>query len=316
MVKAILVIFFLIFVPGVAPARGTSLDRHKNNQLVERTIAADPRVLLSACVVSGNIEVRGWDRREVRARVSDGVQIELTRIDQTTSKPATELKLTLKTSRRMADSRCLSLGDIELDVPRGASLKLQTTNGDISVTEVARVSTISQSGDSAFTKVREEITASTIGGEISVRDSTGSFKLHSVGGSVEGINLGPKLADDNFQADTVGGDIMLNRIRHQWLTVNNVSGEVKYAGPLSRGGHYSFQSFSGRLLLLLPPDSSFRLVGSLGRGGDLKNDFHMKDNLGVVTKHGPTQSIDATAGTGDVKITLSIFSGSVEIRKQ
>src|SRR5258708_19779830 len=46
-------------------------DRHSKNPsgpMIERVVAADPSVSVSACVVSGDIKVHGWDRNEVRAR--------------------------------------------------------------------------------------------------------------------------------------------------------------------------------------------------------------------------------------------------------
>jgi DUF4097 and DUF4098 domain-containing protein YvlB len=139
------------------------------------------------------------------------------------------------------------LGDVELTVPRGASVKLQTSNGDISVTEVAGVTATSQSGTITLAKVHGEVDLNTIGGEISVRNSTGTFKLHTVGGSVDARDLAPANAGDSLEAGSVGGDVTLDRIQHQRLKLNTVGGEVTYAGPLSRGGRYSFQTFSGRL---------------------------------------------------------------------
>ncbi|HSQ18964.1 MAG TPA: DUF4097 family beta strand repeat-containing protein [Blastocatellia bacterium] len=314
---SLVVIFLVLFVSGPLPAHGRGRDRSGNRQQVERTVAASPQVVVSACVISGNVTARGWDRNEVHARVSDGVQIDLTRIDQTKSQPATELKLTAGSSR---GSSCLPFGDIELDLPRNASLKLQTNNGDIQVTEVARVTASSQAGSTKLTKVRDEANVNTIGGEISVRDSTGSFKLHTVGGSVDARDLGGAAAGDTFEASTIGGDIRLERIRHQRLRVNTVSGEVDYAGPLSRGGRYNFQSISGRLHLTLPADSSFRLSGTLGAGGDLRSDFNLsspeKDTLGGAAPSGPMRRLDGTVGSGDASITVSFFSGSIQIRKQ
>src|SRR5262245_8744956 len=147
------VILLLLLCSG-AVARGTNSDRHRNNQQVERTAAADPRVTVSACVVSGSMTVRGWDRNEVRARISDGTQFELTRIDQTKSQLATELKLTLKGNHSVRKgSQCLPLGELELDVPRGASLDVQTSSGVIRATDVARVNATSNAGSIVLAKV-------------------------------------------------------------------------------------------------------------------------------------------------------------------
>ena len=308
------VIFLVLFAASSLSADGRGPDRDGNKQEVERTVAASPQVVVSACVASGNMTVRGWDRHEVHARVSDGVQFDLTRIDQTKSGAATELKLTVTNSRR---SSCLPMGDIELDVPRNAILKLETNNGDIRVTEVARLSASSQSGSTRLTRVRGEVNVSTIGGEIFVRDSTGSFKLHAVGGSVDADDLGPATTGDVFEADTIGGDIVLSRVRHQRLRVNTVSGEADYTGPLSHAGRYSFQSISGRLRLTLPADSSFRLSGTLGPNGDLRNDFRPSSSeKDSVSKRSPMRQIDEIVGSGDASINISFFSGSIQIRKQ
>jgi len=98
----------VLVIASQAPVQGSKPDRRKNYQQVERTMAADPRVLVSACVVSGDLTVRGWNRNEVRARVTDGTQIELTRNDQIKSQAATELRLTTNGQRRPgSNSSCI-----------------------------------------------------------------------------------------------------------------------------------------------------------------------------------------------------------------
>ena len=306
----------LLFFAGVAAARGDKSDRKESHQQVERTVAADPRVVVDACLVSGNVTVHGWDRSEVHARVSDGVQIELTRTDRTRSQVASELKLTLGESRRARNSACLPYGNLELDVPRGAAIKLQTTSGDVRVTDVAQVSGTSQAGRITITKVHGEVNVSTIGGEISDDNSTGSFKLHAVGGSIDARDLAPAGGGDVLEAGTVGGDVTINRVAHQRVRVNTISGELDYAGALSRGGRYSFQSISGRLRLLLPAGSSFRLSGSIGAGGDFSNAFAPKNNHADDSQPGAMRHLDDIVGTGDATINLSFFSGSIQIKKQ
>ena len=89
---------------------------------------------------------------------------------------------------------------------------------------------------------------------------------------------------------------------------------MTYEGPLARRGHYSFQGISGRLRLLLPASSSFRLSGTLGAGGELSSDFKVTTER--TSKYSPMRSVDAIVGSGDASITVSFFSGSVQIRKQ
>jgi DUF4097 and DUF4098 domain-containing protein YvlB len=307
-------ILLLLSASGLAHARNPAVDRNRSNQQVERIVAADPHVTVSACVVSGDITVHSWDRNEVRARISDGVQIDLTRVDAGKSQTATELKLTVQGPRSTRGASCLPLGDVELTVPRGASVKLQTSSGEISATEMANVTATSQSGTITIEKGHGEIDLNTIGGEISVRNSTGAFKLHTVGGSIDARDLGPASAGDSLEAGSVGGDVTLDRIQHQRLKLNTVGGDVTYAGPLSRGGHYSFQTISGQVRLLLPANSSFRVKGTLGVGGELSGDFNIA--VEKASDYSPMRSVDAIVGKGDASIDVNVFSGEIQIRKQ
>src|SRR6185436_8168169 len=81
-VRRLLLIACLGVLPSLTvglltPAFGRGVrDRGKRGQQVERTAAADPRVIVSACTLSGSFTVRGWDRKEVRVRINDGVEIE------------------------------------------------------------------------------------------------------------------------------------------------------------------------------------------------------------------------------------------------
>ncbi len=303
-------------------SHGSALYQRKGDQQLERTIAADPRVNISVCVVSGDLTVQGWDRKEVRARGTEGSSIELTRIDRTNSEAATALRLMGNADRsNPASSSCLSFGDVQLDVPREASVKLQTTTGDIRVTQVAHVNATTQSGSIALFKVNNEASVNTIGGEISARDSTGSFKLHAIGGTIDARNIGAANKTDAFSASTVGGEVSLDHVQLQTIKVNTVSGEIAYVGPLSReGGHYYFQSISGRLRLSIPSESSFRLTAALGADVKLTSDFNLKysenQNATGVSNRGALRRVDATVGTGESSIAVSLLSGSLLITKQ
>jgi len=325
--RFLLLAFFCGVLPSLtvglltpAFARGGLRDRGKRRQQVERTAAADPRVTVSACTLSGSFTVRGWDRKEVRVRINDGVEIELTRIDQTKSEQATELKVTSKGRRANAGAACLMFGDMEIDVPRGANVKLKTTSGDISVTEVARANLVTTSGRISLTKMQEETSATVIGGDLSVRDSTGSFKLHATGGSIDAGNLAPVAASDSLAASTVSGEVTLTHVQHQRVSVNSVSGEVMYSGELLRNGSYSFQNLSGEVDLRLPASASFRLSASVGGSVKINSDFNLKytENQDVIApgdRHA-SRRVSATVGNGDASIRVSLLTGSLRISKQ
>ena len=183
----------------------------------------------------------------MRVRTSGGTEIELARVDQNKSEQATELRVTTKSRR----GSCLMFGDVEIDAPSGATVRLQTTSGDISVVDLAGVNVTTTSGSISLTKIHGESSATVIGGDISVRNSTGSFRLHSTGGSIDARDLAPAAPGDSLTANTVSGEVSLTHVQHQRVGVNSVSGEVMYAGALLRDGSYNFQSLSGEVNLML-----------------------------------------------------------------
>jgi len=301
-------------------AHGNARDRNRRGQQIERTVSADARVVVSACTLSGDFTVRGWNRKEVRVRVGSGAEIELTRVDQTKSQLATELKVTSKGRRAMRGASCLMFGDLELDVPLDASVKLQTTSGDISASEVARVDVTTTSGSISLVKTREDTNATVIGGDISVRDSTGSFKLQATGGSIDARDLAPVTANDALNVSTVSGEVMLNQVQHRHVTVNSVSGEVTYSGALLSSGRYIFQNLSGEVRLLLPPSSSFRLLANVGESVKISSDFALKytQNPNMISpgNRSEPRHLNATVGDGESTVRVSLLTGSLRISKK
>ena len=220
-------------------------------------------------------------------------------------------------------SSCLPFGDIELDVPRGTNVQLQTRDADVNVSGVTRVGVVTQGGTVNVERVTRFVDVASIGGDISVRNSKASIKLHSVGGSIDAHSVAASAAGDIFEAGTVGGDISLAQISHAQVTVSTVSGDVSFTGSLTHSGRYSFQAIQGDVSLSLPADSSFRLIANLGSGGDVVSDFQLKYSSPVVEQSDPLKKrgsgfkhIDAVYGTGDALINLSSFGGSVQLRKK
>lgn len=319
--RTLLIIPFLIISCAVGVARP---DKHKpkaDDQEVERTTAADPKVVLSVCLGSGNITVRGWDRNQVHARMSDGMRIEFQPSAANSSAQPKELSLGIDSGRPGLGNRCLPFGNLELDVPREATVNVQGGDTEISASGVAKISINTQSGAVTVERVTREVNVNTLGGEISVRNSKGSIKVHSVGGTIEVHDVGPNVAEDVCEVGNVGGEITLAQIAHSQVKLNTVGGDVSFSGALTRGGRYNFQTISGDLSLTLPSDSSFRLSATLR--GELDSDFPLKslssdgEPANSSRKHRALpQQVEGVYGTGDALISLSTFNGSVHLRKK
>ena len=322
--RTLLIIPVLLVSWAAAVARPGKRTREPRGQQVERTTAATPDVVLSVCLGSGSLSVRAWDRNLVRVRWSDGQHVELRRPAAAgNSEPAKELTLSTDGALSRPRSSCLPFGDIELDVPSGANLQLQTRDAEVSVSGVARVEVVTQGATVSVQRVTRVVDVRSIGGDISVQDSKAAIKLHSVGGSIDVHRVAPGAPGDICEAGTVGGDITLAQISHGQVIVSTVNGDVSFSSSLAPGGRYSFQSIGGALSISLPADSSFRLNANLGRGGDVDSDFPLRSSSSAAQTSEPVrrqgsglQHVEAVYGTGDALINLSSFGGSVQLRKK
>ena len=257
-------------------ARVVDQPGDKKYEAAQRTTAVDGNATVTLCVMAGQVTVRGWNKNEVRARSADSDRIELRRVDAAgeESKPAKKIDVFIDDkSTNGPRGDCQASADVELDVPQGATVQVQTRDGDINITGVEVAYAGSQNGDITIEHVKQMIEAGSIGGSIYVKDSSGRITLTSAGGGIEATNINPVDAGDNFEVTSVSGDIQLEKVSHAKLSAKSVTGNINLAGTLAHSGNYGFNTMSGDVVLSLPGDSSFRLVAKLAQDGEIISDF-------------------------------------------
>ena len=247
---------------------------------IERSLAVDPQAVVTLCVASGTLKVRGWEKSEIRVRSIDAVQIDFRRIDRTkdTSKPATRVDVMLIGKGTASHPRhdCQALANVEMEVPAGAIVQVQTRDGDIFIAGVAGAYAGSQNGDIAIERVAKLVEAGSVGGSITLRDSSGRVNLNSAGGGVEVFNVRAATEDDTFEVGTVSGDIQLDRVSTPNVNAKTVSGTLMMSGPLAKSGNYGFTSMSGDMVFAMPSDASFRLNAKVSERHSIVSDFPLK----------------------------------------
>ena len=272
----------LFSLAGLTPAYNEDKDANagKTGQKVERTMRVDPQGLITLCVASGTLTVRGWDKAEVRVRSADADQIDFRRIDKTKDPnvPARHVDVMVLDKQSGLDPKkdCQAIADVYMDVPNGATVHVQNGDGDIDIAGVAATLAGSQNGDIMIARVTKMVEAGTVGGSISIKDSSGRVNLNSAGGGVEASNVRGSSADDTFEVGTVSGDIQLDRITNPKVMAKTVNGTVTMSGALVKAGYYAFTNMTGDLLLALPQDASFRLNAKVSDKQDIVSDFVLK----------------------------------------
>ena len=290
---------------------------------MESAVAVEPSVVITLCMESGNIIVRGGDRREVRARVPKETKVDFHRAaDSSPSNPATRLELLISEQTGEDEvephfGQCSGSADIELDVPRDATLFFKSDNGEFDVDAVAEAHIETNGGQISLRHVTRAVEATSIDGDVLLENSSGRVRLESFGGSVEATNVSKSAEGDIFRAKSISNDVMLDNVNHSRVEVSTISGEVTMRGPLARAGRYELKTTSGDITLTMPVASSFQLLAKVSEGGEIVTDFPLKYTGGVSS----TSLLSAGRmvgiyGTGDATINLVSFSGTLRLRKQ
>jgi hypothetical protein len=264
-------------------AGSTAAQKYSNlkpGEKIDRTMTVDPTAIVTLCVASGTLTVRGWDKSEIHVRSLDAAQIEFRRIDRVkdTTRPAGRVDVMVLDKVTGANPKldCQALASVEMDVPVGATVQVQTRDGDITIAGVAAAYAGSQNGDIEIERVTKLVEAGSLGGSIFLKDSSGRVNLSSASGVLEVVNVRATTEDDTFEVGTVSGDIQLNRVSNPKVTAKTVNGALSMTGPLTKSGSYAFTNMTGDVVLAMPRDASFQLNAKISEKHDILSDFPLK----------------------------------------
>jgi hypothetical protein len=347
----------IISLAASTPAHDEKTD-HKSGEKIERSLPVDAQATVTLCVASGTLNVRGWDKNEIRVRSADAAKIDFRRIDKAKDpeKPATRIDVMLLDKHTGSNPKldCQAIADVEMEVPTGATVQIQTRDGDISINGVSAAYAGSQNGDITIERATKLVEAGSLGGSIFLKDSSGRVNLSSAGGGVEVVNVRAASDEDTFEVGTVSGDIQLERVGNSKVMAKTVNGTVTMSGPLVKSGYYGFTNVTGDVVLELPHDASFQLNAKVSEKRDIVSDFKLtyvseapppppaakpRSPEGTRTppapkpqpapKAGPIimiekptvvvpyvlRRVNAICGTGDATISVASFGGTIRLKK-
>jgi hypothetical protein len=291
------------------------------SQIKEATVATTENVNVSLTTGSGRISVRGWDRKEVRAQTMQAdTKIEMRKTsDKDAANAAMRLEILVyeDSEGTEEDNACEADTDVTVNVPRGATVYLKTSNGDIEVDDVAEAHLETADGRIEARRISKATEATSVNNNIALEDANGRVRLTSFSGVIEVRDLRSVNESDFVKIKTTGGDILLDRIGPARVDASTIGGELRLVGPLARGGVYNFTTMTGDATIILPVDSSFELNAKISEGGEIITDFE----LTYKGSTSPSSLLQAgrllgTYGKGEAKINLVSFSGTLRLKKQ
>lgn len=269
---------------------------------INETRPLDPRGRIEIDNMKGRIQVRAWDRNEVRITGTLGEGVEKFIVDGDRG----NLEVRVEYPKRMGGWRNDRTGPTELllQVPLQASLDIESVSADIDVDGVAsdEIDVDTVSGNVTMAAAPRQASIESVSGDLTLTLNSREAKTESVSGD---IVLKGRL-DGEVHAETVSGDITIDsrgeRVRR--LTTGTVSGDADVRVGLADGGAIKSETVSGEIRLRLPKSLSARVSGETF-SGDLT-----APNAKIRTEDfGPGKTMDTTYGNGAGEVRMESFSG-------
>ena len=269
---------------------------------INETRPLDPRGRIDIDNVKGRIEVRAWDRNEVRITGTLGDGVEKLVIDGDRN----DLEVRVEYPQRMGGWRGDRSGPtiLVLQVPLRADLDIESVSADIDVDGVAPgdldIETVS--GNVVVAAAPGKASVSSVSGDLRLTLNTADAMSESVSGD---IGLSGRL-NGEVHAETVSGDIAIDSRgeRVKRLSTGTVSGDAEVRVALAQGGEIHSETVSGDIRLRMPKALSARV-----RGESFSGDLEAPGATVHKEEFGPGQSLEARYGSGAGEIRIESFSG-------
>jgi hypothetical protein len=299
------------------PTRPVTPPLPSGGETYEKSIAADPNVNLTLCVVQGNLRINGWRRNEVRVFVRDGSRLNFKiREKNADGKPVwlTAIGYDPKNMNKSFPD-CIWGEEIEIDVPVGATIEVKGQETRTAVDTVKKLAVKNIGGDITARNISGGVSASTYEGDIVVENSKGAVSLESTTGNIVAFETGPSAIGDIFKAKTNGGAISLQNLDHRQVEVGSISGSIFFNGAILSGGAYSLSTSSGSIRMSLPMTTNCQVTVLYGYG-KFESDVVFKMETENILPGNVKKAVGKLGKGGDAFLKLSTNTGSIVIKKQ
>lgn len=277
---------------------------------INATRPLDPRGHLEIGNVKGSIEVRAWDRPEVKIEGTLGAGVEKLEIEGDRQ----DLRVVVKYPERsglggLIGGRSAEPSVLKLTVPVRADLDISAVSADVLAWGVSpsKLSIDNVSGKTTVAAAADDVEINSVSGPVDLTVNRANVDVESVSGSIRlrgrvgravsvesvsgGIDVGVlDNAVERFEGTSVSGDVDIRTALapHARMKLETVSGDVQLHLPRNTSAEVRAESFSGTLR---------------APGATIER-----------PEHGPGSNFRQRYGTGDADVSIETFSGDAELR--
>jgi len=274
---------------------------------IDKTLAVQPNGSVEIIVVKTDVEVKVWDKAEVRVvgELDDAAE----RFIFETSGSETTIEIEIDDGHFGRHWSMDSDSHLTIHIPSNSSLHAGGVSSDFSVTGVKGGTEVeSVSGDIDIIGSIERIEIESVSGDINIKDSSGKMDISSVSGDI--TTNGKAL---HFTAQTVSGDIEASIGISEQLDLTTVSGDIEIDFVLAEDGHIEADTVSGDVTLNFANDVvNARFDIDTGPGGDIDN--NITDDKPDSSFIG-SEEIKFTSGNGNGTVDINTMSGNIDLEK-
>ncbi len=307
-------------LPALADAAGAWQDRNfraEQKDTQTRTLAIGASGTLDLKNVSGDVTVTAGGGREATVeitRVSRGrtdadakLGLERVTVDVNTRGDRGTVEVRYPSENRPGYSVSVAY---TVTAPAGTRVNISSVSGDVAVKGITGDVVVNViSGNIKLTDGVNVSSATTISGDVTVSNAnvSGALTLSTVSGTATLDQVKCR----RLSASVVSGDVIGRDLTCDGAEFKSVSGSVEYAGPLTRGGRYEFQTHSGDVKLTVSGSVGFDLNASTFSGG-----IRLTPPLQLQAATISRRAARGTVGDGGAVVTATAFSGDVVITKR
>lgn len=324
------VLVFFLLTLGLSPT--SSMAKETFEEKFEKTvaIAKDGKVFLKN--ISGDIDVKTWDRGEVKIdalKISKHSSMDKAKeyaglVNIEITEEGGMLNIVTKYPKNGPKNMSVSI-NFNLMIPSQASADINSVSGDLTLANIggaAKAETVS--GNVVLEKIGGTLKGRTVSGDVSVmgaakgaycKSVSGNVKVDDVNGDAELQTVSGTIkagsVKGSITAENTSGDVELTEVTDaKAIKAKTLSGDVGYAGVIYSDGAYSFKSHSGDVVLTVPSDAAFDLEAQTF-SGSIETDFEIT-LMGKISK----KELKGSVNGGGATLEIKTFSGDVRVKKK
>ncbi|HVN74811.1 MAG TPA: DUF4097 family beta strand repeat-containing protein [Thermoanaerobaculaceae bacterium] len=270
-------------------------------QKVDETKAAAKDGTVEIHNVAGSVRVSGWDQAQVSVTGVLGRGTE--RLEFTTSERRAVIRVVLPHNAHHVDG-----SDLEIRVPQGSSLEVNTVSADVSVDKVSGEMDIeSVSGGISVGGEPKRFSARSVSGDVTITAASAPGRAKSVSGDIKLAGVA-----GDVEAGSVSGTLSVKGDAVSRLDLETTSGDIRVDAGLAKDARVEAKTVSGTVELELPAATAADFDVTTF-SGNITNDFGPAAKR--TSEYGPGRELSFSTGGGG-RVVAKSFSGNVHLRKK